>query len=565
MTLSRFRIPNSRSIFCAALGLFGLMGSRPAAHAEDPAPAAVKRANAAFTTPLAVAWKYSSSYSPTVSGAPILSGDTLFFASASRIYAINAQTGSLKWAYPSSENLKTTITGSMTLGNGVIYFSAGDGLYAVSAENGKLKWPRYSVRAGVTTSPLLIGDRIYFGSADSKIYALQTATGEPADGVWSSATSAGISSGGDFIGDIVNFNDSMYYVTSDQVIHSVNVATGQQRWGTRLSANLQSATPVVVGEFLYIPAGDSIQAYRLQSGQKRWQASLGDTASAPPAIDADGTMYVIRDDRYMLAISENGRTYLWKKAPRLDNETDIAPVIAGNTLLVGTARGGLYAYDKTDGSLKWRYVVKPSGAFAGAIPATANISAPPLVDGNALYVFTDDGALTSFRSDAPDKLPPTIVPLVPEMGDDLKGTAPFYISAVVTDEGSGLDLSGLTVKVDDKAITRIPIENLGTKAGYVFDEDTGYLQYTIDEATNGRNSTFPDGVHKITISAKDYMGNAATKTWTFHVNEDSPKLSRAYSGPNAAVAPNNGRGPRGGGPGGRRGGGGGGRRGGGGG
>ena len=251
------------------------------------------------------------------------------------------------------------------------------------------------------------------------------------------------------------------------------------------------------GNSFIFPPGDAIQAYRISNGQFRWQARLGDSASAPPAVDADGTVYVVRNDRYILAIAESGRVYPWKKAPRIDNETALPPVIVGDTLLVGTARGGLYAYNKADGALKWRYVMKPSATFNAAQPATANVAATPLVDGDTLYVFTDDGTLTSFRSDAPDKLPPTVLPLTPEVGDDLKGSPPFYIAALVTDEGSGLDMGTLTMKVDDKAVARVPIEQLGTKPGYTFNEDTGYLQYMIDDSNNGRNATFPDGPHTI--------------------------------------------------------------------
>ena len=271
-------------------------------------------------------------------------------------------------------------------------------------------------------------------------------------------------------------------------------------------------------------------------------------------------MYVVRNDRYILAITDNGRTYPWKKAPRIDNETDLAPVIVGDTLLVGTARGGLYAFNKADGALKWRFVMKPTATLNAALPATANVAAAPLVDGNTLYVFTDDGTLTSFRSDAPDKLPPTVLPLTPDAGDDLKGSPPFYIAALVTDEGSGLDMSTMTVKVDEKAVARVPIEQVGTKPGYTFNEDNGFLQYMIDDSSNGRNSTFPDGPHTITISVKDYMGNLTTKSWTFHVSEDSPKHSRPYAGAsNAPATPtgrNNNRNGRNGRPGGRPGGGG---------
>ena len=545
MISSRFRSSNSRFIASAVLAFAGLSGpilSGSIARAEEPAPA-VKRANTGpLTTPLAVSWRFTSSVSPSVSGAPILSGNTLYFASASRIFAINPVNGAQKWAYPSSDNLKTIITGAMTLNNGVLYFSAGDGLYAVNAEDGKLKWPRYSIPAGVATSPLVIGDRVYFGSSDSKLYALQTATGDPAEGVWSTARSAGISSGGDFIGDIVNVNEMLYYVTADQVLHAVSSVTGQQRWGQRLSSDMQEATPVIANEYIYLPAGDSVQVFRLSNGTPRWQKSLGDSAAVAPVVDADGTVYMVRQDRYILAIENNGHSYLWKKkAPRPDNEIVTPPVIAGDVLLVGTARGGVYAYNKADGALKWRYLIKPTSAGGTAPPPTANIAATPLVDGNALYIFTDDGTLTAFRSDAPDKLAPIITPLTPEVGDELKGTPPFYVAALLSDEGSGLDTSTLVLKIDDKPASRKPLTlDAADKPGFTLDEDTGLLQYTIEESSSGRNATLREGVHTISISVKDYMGNLATKSWTFHVSEESTKISRRF-GATPATPTNGGR------------------------
>ena len=541
----------------ALLGAFALTAPQ-AARADDPASAAARRGdpteaaarrgeNTTFSLPAAVSWKFTSSYSPSVSGAPIVDNGTLYFASTNRVFAINPQNGAVKWRYPDDAPLTANITGAMTLNNGTLYFGAGDGLYAVSAASGKLKWPRYGVRVGLATSPVLIGDRIYFGSTDSRLYALVAATGEPADGIWSSSKSVGITSGGDFIGDLAALNDTIYYVTSDQVIHAVNVASGSQRWAQRITANMTSATPVVGPEYVYLAGGDTLYAYRATSGQPRISAKIGGDSVAPPVVDADGTAYVINQDRYMLAIDQRGR-YLWKKAPRLDNETDVAPVIASDMLIVGTSQGGLYAFDKATGELKWRFVIRPSATNNASIPYTTSVAAPPLISNGSLFVFTDDGTITAMRADASDKIPPTVTPLTPEVGDVLSGRPPFYISASVSDEGSGLDLKTLSLKIDDKPVVRKPdTPDAIDKIGFTFDEDTGFLQYVINESNSGRNTTLSDGPHTITITVKDYMGNTTTKSWTFHADETATRRSRRYG---TGTGNGNGTAGNGGGPGG---------------
>ena len=533
MTTERKLILPSHFASLGALALLGTLGIAVSApvRADGPAAAVVaaRRGDATnFALPAAISWKFTSSYSPTVSGAPIVDNGTLYFASANRIFAIDPQSGGVKWRYPSDAALNTTITGVMTLNNGTLYFSAGDGLYAINATDGKLRWPRYGVRVGVDTSPVVIGDRVYFGSSDAKLYAVNTATGEPADGIWSTAKSVGIASGGDFIGDMAVSGDTVYYVTSDQVIHAVNVNSGSQRWAQRMTANMTSATPVVGPEYVYLAAGDTLYAFRASSGQPRVSAKLGNDAAVAPVVDTDGTAYVINQDRYMIAIDQRGR-YLWKKAPRLDNETDVAPVIANDMLIVGTSQGGLYAFDKTTAELKWRFVIKPSATTNATIPVTTSVSAPPVISNGTLFVFTDDGTITAMRADATDKIPPTVVPLTPDAGDALSGRPPFYISASISDEGSGLDLKTLALKVDDKPVARkADTPDAIDKVGFTFDEDRGFLQYVINESNSGRNTTLADGPHTITITVKDYMGNTTTKTWTFHADESLTKRSRRY-------------------------------------
>ena len=157
----------------------------------------------------------------------------------------------------------------------------------------------------------------------------------------------------------------------------------------------------------------------------------------------------------------------------------------------------------------------------------ANISAQPVLYNGSLFVLTDDGAMTSFRADAADGLPPVITPITPEQGDYLKGTPPFYIAAKLVDEGSGIDFSTLSLKVDDKPIPRRPLNDItGERPGYVIETDTGYLEYAILEGDGGRTVTLANGHHTITLTVKDWMGNSTTKTWSFAVDDSLTKRSR---------------------------------------
>ena len=536
MSFNRARHSALRSLFCTVGQtrlkpslpvIVALIGMAPGATltALADAPLARRAETVPAKPPMAVSWKFTSlpfAYNPA---APVIADGTLYYSAGFRLHAIDPTTGREKWRYPQDNLMATPILATPTVINGAIYFSAGDGLYALDAATGKQKWPAYSVKAGVVTTPIAIGTSIYFGGGDRKLYALDAEKGEPTGGVWSSKGRIGLDAGGDFAGDIATNGDLIYYATTDGALRGINLNTGVAKWAQRVNTTSRNMTPIVSGEFVYVAAGDTIYSYRTSNGTSRGNTRMGSESSAPPAIDADGNVYAINSDRYIVAVDSRGRS-LWRAGfPRVDHEVVAAPVISGDALIVGTASGGVFAYDKATGKLIWNYDVQPSSLRSDAIPTTTNVTSQPIVYNGSLFVLTDDGTLTSFRADAGDALPPVVTPISPEVGDYLKGTPPFYIAAKIVDEGSGVDYSSLVLKLDDNPIPRRPETDMfAEKPGYTIEKDTGFLEYVLFD-NGGKNATLRDGHHTVSLTARDWSGNLITKTWTFAIDDTLKKRS----------------------------------------
>ncbi len=496
----------------------------------DPARAGLtRRADTKLTLPLAVEWKYTGNPFPNNPAMPVIAEDTAYFASGARIYAVDLQTGGLKWRYPSEANLGTVVQTTPAVSNGALYFGAGDGLYALSTTDGKQKW-HYTLNNGVNTSPVVLDNTVYFSAGNGRFYAVDTATGKAAQSAWNRDTRGGTRREGLEIGDLgadYGVGDGlMFYVTTNQVLHAVDLATAVQKWAQRLDFAVPNAKPVVNGESLYLASSSTLSCFRTSNGARRWLITLPRDTTAPPAFDADGNVYVITADRSIYSVDTRGR-FRWRQVPHVDYEAFTQPIVAGDALIVGTGQGGIYAFDTATGALKWTYVVQPSGVNANAIPTSATVAAQPVVANNALYVLSDDGSLTAFRHDAPDSLPPTILVREPTPGDYINGRPPFRISAQIMDEGSGLNLDSLVLSLDDVKLPRRALENvLSTKAGFVFDPNDGAIDYSTLEGEGGSAATLADGHHTITISVKDWMGNKATKSWTFSTDDTLPRRAR---------------------------------------
>jgi hypothetical protein len=115
-----------------------------------------------------------------------------------------------------------------------------------------------------------------------------------------------------------------------------------------------------------------------------------------------------------------------------------------------------------------------------------------------------------------DETPPTVTVVSPKQ-DAVVGVRPV-IKISYADEGSGVDLTSISVKVDDKpvvATTMAPAKANVVSAGEAsYEVKLGY------------------GSHTLTVVVKDVAGNESTAEVTFIVEGDALSLGKAHNYPN---------------------------------
>ncbi|MCS6775487.1 MAG: PQQ-binding-like beta-propeller repeat protein [Chloroherpetonaceae bacterium] len=541
------------SALLLAGALTGTARSQDTARDTTPAPAKV-------SVPMAVHWKFSTTYAPNNPASPTVSEDTIYFSSGNRLYAVDRATGAQKWRYPSDNTLTGFIAATPTVAEDTVFFSTTDGMYALNTADGRQRWPHINIKGGAYTTPIVLNNTVYFASSNGRLYAVDARTGASIGGIWKRDNVEGLPIG-DLIADVAIADETLYYVTSDEVITAINLSNGARRWAQRLTAaDPRTCKPVVSGETLYVAAGSNLVCMRRANGQLRWSLPFPNNLVAPPAVDSEGNAYVVTGDRQVYAIDPRGRA-LWKQPAQVEYEVIAEPLAADNHLFVATTMGHLYAFDTATGALRWHYAIQPSSSNPMAIPSLTNVAARPIVAGGTLFVLSDDGALTAFRADAADTLPPIVNRLEPEQGDYLNGRPPFRLAAKIIDDGSGLNLNTLTMQLDGTPLRRRePGRENADRPGYAYNPDTGMVEYIIFATSGeGRAEVLRDGHHTVTVSVQDWKGNTATRTWTFYIDDTLRKRSRIQrpasttNQPNRPGRPNRGGGgsgdERGGGPG----------------
>jgi hypothetical protein len=269
-----------------------------------------------------------------------------------------------------------------------------------------------------------------------------------------------------------------------------------------------------------------------------------------------GTFYAID--------SERGRV-LWKVD--LQSAVSGTAVVLKGLVLVGTGNGVFYGLDTADGTVRWQYRLRTErvvtakvttrntdagGTDAGTtttsttktVQRAQGVSSVPSVVGSQVYLLADNAALYAFDTAPFDADPPLIVQpslsvpttttglhsflMTPDQPLLVKGKAPIYFAAQLEDEGSGVDPDGLKVTFDGQEMDAKSV---------TFHAGKGVVTATLLARGSIQLS---DGLHNLTLSARDYRGNAMTFTTSFMV--DDKVAPPAGKPPKPRTTPNQGQG-----------------------
>lgn len=273
----------------------------------------------------------------TTSGWPGLTvhGDQAYLASGPHVYAINLDSGTLKWRFPAEAQGEMTFYAPPAVLDEDQLILAGydDILYSINPENGKENWSFVGPRDRLIAEPLVTDKAIFVTSADHNLYAVDHQgnqlwepfeTGEPiwAAPAWSEDC------------------ECVVIASMDHKVYAVDPETGSEIWQTE---------------------------------------DLGGPIVSKPAISEDGILYVSTFDNEVVAMDVETLRVRWRFTT--EDWSWAGPVIDGDQLYVSDLSGNFFALDRSAGKQLW--VLNPGGRIVSA----------PLVMKDMIYFGTDQGSL----------------------------------------------------------------------------------------------------------------------------------------------------------------------------
>ena len=258
---------------------------------------------------------------------------------------------------------------------------------------GGFRW-RFQTRSAVRSTPAVTETRVFVGSGDSALYALDRASGKL---VWKFVAGSPVHSSPAVAEGLV------VAATLGGRIFAVDERSGALRWsiqtGPMLGKNIDPAgewdfyvsSPVVIDRTLVIGAGDgNVYALDLTTGKERWRAKTGGKVRATPSVH-DGVVVVGSWDgrvyAFELATGKTrwihrtvGDTIDLKREGYDRRAIQSTAAIADGKVFFGSRDDGFYALDFATGEQVWRFSHHTSWV----------VGSPAVRDGKA-YVGSSDG------------------------------------------------------------------------------------------------------------------------------------------------------------------------------
>jgi outer membrane protein assembly factor BamB len=287
-------------------------------------------------------WKFETDGS--IYSSPAVSGGLVYISSADTyLYALNASTGSLKWKfklfrnfigtrrlpYLKWESMGNKKFGSSAVSDGILYIAGDEYIYALDADTGSLKW-RYN-SPYLRSSPAVSGEMVFIGGNwGIPVEALDASTGilkwqSDIDEVDSSPVVSG---------------RVVYICSWDTYLYALNANTGNVIWKFKTNNSLPYSSPAVSGDVVYLNALDGyVYALDASTGSLKWKFKTGGfDSSSSPAVSGNAVFIVV--DKYLYAIDARTGNLKWK----YETGNTVGPAISEGMVYVGSNDGNLYAF-----------------------------------------------------------------------------------------------------------------------------------------------------------------------------------------------------------------------------
>lgn len=280
---------------------------------------------------------YQATEGGSVSATPLAHDGRIYFGCCDRnFYCLDAETGKEAWRFATGG----LISLDSVMHGGVIYFTSFDhSLYAITLE-GRLVWKADC--GDIPGSPLYHEGKVYVGSRDGNLLALDAATGRL---IWKFGTSGPVASKPSVC------KERIYFGSWDHNFYCLTLG-GKLVWKFRCGN--EAGGPTISSGTVYFGSFDCSIYAMTPDGKLKWKhMSPAPIYSTYRPVVVGRTVYFSHKDNRICALESGTGKPIWEF--RTSGMMSMIPLVHGGVLYAGSCDGNMYALDAKSGKEMWRF------------------------------------------------------------------------------------------------------------------------------------------------------------------------------------------------------------------
>jgi outer membrane protein assembly factor BamB/exopolysaccharide biosynthesis protein/Icc-related predicted phosphoesterase len=136
-------------------------------------------------------------------------------------------------------------------------------------------------------------------------------------------------------------------------VYCLNAETGEIIWKYQTRNSVYSTPAIENGKVIFGSCDSSIYCLNIATGQKQWEIKTNHTVMGTPVIE-NKTAYIGGSDGVFRAINTSNGKIIWTYSG-IKGYVESKPLIYDNKIIFGAWDTNLYALNKSDGTLAWKW------------------------------------------------------------------------------------------------------------------------------------------------------------------------------------------------------------------
>lgn len=323
------------------------------------------------------------------------------------------------WSFRTGDAVRS----SPVIAAGKVFVGSDDGcVYALNLADGSLAW-KAKAGGAVESPPLYLNGTVYAGADDGLLYALAADTG---DVRWTYRTEARIAGSANWV-TLSNEVTLIVVGSYDAKLHAVDAASGTGRWTCATGGYINGAPAISRGRVVFGGCDMFLRVVDAASGAVLQSLRMDSYVPAGPAMEWP-RVFLGSYDGDVICADVRDATLVWKTSAK-EAAVFSFPALGARHVVYGARDMQVHGLDRATGSNLWSFA------------ALGNVDSSPVVAGNRVVFGADDGRLYvldldtgsrvwSWEIGQPVKSSPAVADGVVVVGADDGGVYAFGTPAV---------------------------------------------------------------------------------------------------------------------------------------